>query len=240
MSNPKSASARRNLLLSLLSDTEFEEISPHLEIIPMALKDSVFDRDKPVSHVHFPLTCVLSILSNMEDGSAVEVGTVGREGFSGVDVLIGGNIATANCLCQISGESCRMPAQAFRHAIEGNSQLRQVSQQYTQAYVSQISQTIACNRLHTTEERFARWVLMTHDRIDGNEFYLTQEFLADMLGVHRPTVSLVARTFQQAGIIQYSRGKMIVLNRSLLEDASCECYGAVARQFKRLLGVKMG
>jgi CRP-like cAMP-binding protein len=138
-------------------------------------------------------------------------------------------------LCQVEGAALRMSAAAFNRAIEGNSALRRLCQRYLTAYLSLVSQSVACNRLHNIEERFARWVLMTHDRVDGDEFFLTQEFIADMLGVHRPSVSLVAGAFQQAGFIKYSRGAMTILNREGLEAASCECYETCREQFRRLL-----
>jgi CRP-like cAMP-binding protein len=129
-----------------------------------------------------------------------------------------------------------MSAADFKRAIDGNTPLRQVAQRYLQAYLSMVSQSVACNRLHTTEARFARWVLMTHDRVLRDDFYLTQEFLASMLGVHRPTVSLVAGSFQQAGMIRYSRGKMTILNRNALEEICCECYEIVNKQFDSTVG----
>jgi CRP-like cAMP-binding protein len=179
---------------------------------------------------------VVSVLALMEDGSMVEVGTIGNEGFYGIDVLVGGERAIETTLCQIAGKALRMRAADFLGATDGNTPLRRVTQRYLLAYLSLISQSVACNRLHPTEARFARWILMTHDRVLGDDFYLTQEFLAAMLGAHRPSVSVVAGAFQQAGMIRYNRGRMTILNREALEDTACECYGIVRGQFERTVG----
>lgn len=185
------------------------------------------ERDNPISYVYFPCDGVFSVLTFMQNGTAVEVATVGNEGFCGVELLIGSELATGTTICKVAGESLRMRASAFREAIEGDTPLRRVTQQFFRTYLGQVSQSVACNRLHSIEERFSRLVLMTHDRVEGDRFQLTQEFLADMLGVHRPSVSLVAGAFQQAGLIKYSRGALTILNRDGIEDICCECYAAV-------------
>jgi CRP-like cAMP-binding protein len=202
----------------------------------MDFKQVLFERGIPIEHVYFPVTSVFSILSFMYNGTAVEVATVGNEGFAGIDVLVGGAVATDTTICQVAGDSFRMRASTFKEAVTDDTPLRRIAQRYLQSYLSQVSQSVACNRLHTIEERFARWVLMTHDRVGGDAFRLTHEFLADMLGVHRPSVSLVAGSFQQAGLIKYSRGNLTILDRAGLEEVSCECYAKVKSQFQRLLG----
>jgi CRP-like cAMP-binding protein len=133
-----------------------------------------------------------------------------------------------------------MRAADFKEAIHGDTSLRRLAERFLQVFLSQVSQSVACNRLHTIEERFSRWVLLTHDRVKGEHFHLTQEFLADMLGVHRPSVSLVAGAFQQAGLIKYTRGNLTILNRKGLEDASCECYSAGKKRLAQLLGLERG
>jgi CRP-like cAMP-binding protein len=227
----------RNHLLAMLSEDEYQALAPHLHPFHTQQKDVLGERDKPLDHVYFPCTSVLSVLAYMANGIAVEVGTIGNEGFFGVEVLVGGELSTETTVCQVEGDNLRMAVPDFKDAIDGNTPLRRLGQRYLMAYLSLVSQSVACNRLHTIEERFARWVLMTHDRVEGNEFHLTQEFLADMLGVHRPSVSVVAGAFQQAGLIRYNRGHMSILNRHGLEDACCECYGMVRKQFHRLLGL---
>lgn len=176
----------------------------------------------------------------MADGDAVEVGTIGNEGLSTVDILMGSAVAIETTICQIPGDSLRIPVDKFRQALERNRELQHLCYRFLQAYLSYVSQSVACNRLHTTEERFARWILASHDRVQRDQFQLTQEFLADMLGVHRPLVSLIARRFQQAGLIDYRRGIVTVLDRNGLEETTCECYAVVKRQFERILGKEIG
>lgn len=224
-----------NHLLARLSESEYGDIAPDLYPVHLHRKVVVGERDKPATNVYFPCGGVLSVLAFMESGAAVEVGTIGKEGFFGLELLVGGNEWTETTVCQVEGPCLRMPVTAFRAAIAGDTPLRRVTQRYLMAYLALVSQSVACNRLHNVEERFARWVLMMHDRVDGDEFFLTQDFIADMLGVHRPSVSLVAGAFQQAGFIKYSRGAMHILNREGLEEASCECYATNVAQFARLM-----
>lgn len=236
---PVHAPACRNTLLSHLSADAYAALSPLLEPVALACKQVIAERGQPIAYVYFPCTCILSVLTYMENGSAIEVGTIGKEGFFGIDILTGGSAALEHTVCQVAGECLRMAVADFRKEITEDTPLRRIAQHYLQAYLSLLSQSVACNRLHTLEQRFARWVLMTRDRIDTDDFRLTQEFLAQMLGVRRPSISQIAAAFQQAGSIRYNRGDMTVLNRAQLEQASCECYGFVARRFERLLGQGM-
>jgi CRP-like cAMP-binding protein len=224
-----------NRLLASLGQADYLKLAPGLSHVHLRRKDVVGERGAPATHVYFPCGSVLSVLAYMHSGAAVEVGTIGREGFFGLELLVGGQHWTETTVCQVEGGSLCMTAAAFRDAVAGDTPLRRITQRYLMAYLALVSQSVACNRLHNIEERFARWVLMTHDRVDGDDFFLTQDFIADMLGVHRPSVSLVAGAFQQAGFIKYSRGAMSILNRQGLEDASCECYAVSANQFARLL-----
>jgi CRP-like cAMP-binding protein len=226
-----------NLLLSMLPAADYQAILPHLELIETSLDFVLFERDKPMQHAYFPLAGEHSVVATMEDGSAVEVGTVGYEGFVTVDLLMESEIATETTVCQIPGMALRMPANVFREMTAGNTALRRIGLRYLQAYLVQVSQSVACNRLHNIENRLARWLLMSHDRMRREqEFPLTQEYIATMLGVHRPSVSLAANALQRAGIIQYQRGKVRVLDREQLEAVSCECYEIVRKQFQRTLG----
>ena len=224
-----------NRLLASLDRAEYESLAPHLQLVHLQRKDVVGERAQAAEYVYFPAGCVLSVLAFMQTGVAVEVGTIGREGLFGIELLVGGKQWTETTLCQVEGDAMRMTATAFHQATAGDTGLRRICQRYLMAYLSLVSQSVACNRLHNIEERFARWVLMTHDRVDGDNFFLTQEFIADMLGVHRPSVSLVAGAYQQAGYIKYSRGAMTILDREGLEAASCECYAAAGEQFRQLL-----
>ena len=179
---------------------------------------------------------VISLVTYMADGLGTEVGIVGKEGMAGISIFLGSGREVGKVFCQVPGEA---PAHEGRGAA-GRNQEGQPSERnllrYTQALLILVSQSTACNRLHTAEERLCRWLLMTHDRVGSDQFPITQEFMADMLGVRRPTVSLVASTVQKAGLISYSRGKMKVVDRPGLEAASCECYAKVKEEFHRLLG----
>jgi CRP-like cAMP-binding protein len=237
---PHSPHECKNRLLARLPEEDYHALSRHLEMIPTPFNFVLFERGKPIEYAYFPCSGEHSILSLMEDGAAVEVGTVGFEGMSTVDLILGSEIAVESTVCQIPGETLRMPAAAFKEAVKMDTPLRRITLRYLQAYLAQVSQSVACNRLHTVEERFARWVLMSHDRVEGDVFQLTQEYLASMLGVHRPSVSLAARALQKAGLIEYKRGMMTILNRQGLEEVCCECYGIVRMQFERLLGEGFG
>lgn len=223
-----------NYLLDGLSEPAWRAIEPHLSRVRLLRKQVIGERGQAATHVHFPCGAVLSVLAYMQNGAAVEVGTIGKEGFLGLELLIGGAHWSETTICQVEGDSLRMPADAFLAAVAGETPLRRIAQRYLAAYLANVSQSVACNRLHKIEERFARWVLMTHDRVDGDGFYLTQEYIADMLGTHRPSVSVVAGAFQQAGYIKYRRGWMVIQDRAGLERASCECYEASAQQFASL------
>jgi CRP-like cAMP-binding protein len=184
-----------NHLLVKLSDEQLEPLCPMLERIHTNIKYLVHERNDIIPFVYFPHTAALSNLIYLADGSAVEVGTVGNEGFSGVELLAGATSATETCVCQIEGLSLRMRTADFLEALKGSSPLSHFAECYFQGYLMQVSQSVACNRKHSLEERFARWMLLTHDRVQGQEFVPTHEYLADMLGCHRPSVSVVAAGF---------------------------------------------
>jgi CRP-like cAMP-binding protein len=229
-----------NRLLARLSDEHMQALCPLLERVHTDVKDVLHERNQAIDHVHFPYTCSLSNLIILLDGTAIEVGTVGNEGFSGVELLANASAATETCICQIEGESLRMTGRDFQEAVKGSSPLRRIGNCYLQTYLAALSQSVACNRKHSLEARFARWLLITHDRVQGQDFTLTHEFLADMLGAQRPSVSVVAAAFQKAGILQYSRGHVKILDRAQLEATACECYECIREQFERVLGVPHG
>jgi CRP-like cAMP-binding protein len=171
----------------------------------------------------------------MEDGSEVEVATVGREGTTGLPVFLGVSSSPGRAFCQIEGDAWRMSADDLRAASEPGSALYSALQLFTQAMIILISQSAACNRTHVIEQRCARWLLMTHDRVSRDQYYLTQEFLAQMLGVRRAAVNQAAGALQNKGIIEYTRGRMTIKDRAALEGASCECYAIIHNEFERLL-----
>ena len=207
---------------------------PHLEQLEVAVRHEVFDANRPIAHVYFPQSCVISVHTRMRDGVAVEIAAVGRVGMVGLPIFLGGQTTPATAFCQISGSSLRMEADAFRAAVAVSPGLNAVLLRYTQALVTRVSQSAACNRVHSIEQRCARGLLSTHDSVDGEFFELTQEFLAEMLGVRRPRVSVAAGILQGAGLIRYSRGRVHIVDRAGLESASCECYGVIAREQARL------
>ncbi|TFW09740.1 Crp/Fnr family transcriptional regulator [Oxalobacteraceae bacterium OM1] len=233
---PQSPAECPNLLLSMLPEDDYRQLLPFLERVETPLHFLLFERDQPIREAYFPLVGEHSILASMQNGAAVEVGTVGYEGFSTVDLLMGSDTAIETTVCQIPGEALRMPAPRFKEFTAADTPLRRITLRYLQSYLSQVSQAAACNRLHAVEQRLAKWLLMSHDRMRQPEFSLTQEYLAAMLGVQRPTVSLAASSLQRAGLIVYSRGKVTILDRAGLEASSCECYRVVRGHFARFLG----
>jgi CRP-like cAMP-binding protein len=172
----------------------------------------------------------------MRDGLAVEVGTIGNEGMVGTPVLLGADLSPTRAFAQVPGEALRMRTVLFKEEMQNGGPLPDLVRRYTQAMVNQISQSVACNHLHSVGQRMCRWLLMTHDWVGADEFPLTHEFLAQMLGVRRPSVSVVAGILQKAGLIRYHRGRITVLDRKGLEAASCECYEVVRKESDRLLG----
>jgi CRP-like cAMP-binding protein len=234
------AVARQNLLLNKLSDDELQPYLNQFDIVETRIKELPYKQGQSIEHVYFPCTNVFSCLIYMEDGMAIEVGTIGNESFTCIEALFGATEAIESALCQIAGTNLRMHISDFNAIIAAQSPMHKILQCAGQAYLFMVSQTAACNRLHHVDGRFARWLLITHDRVAEDEFPITQEFLAVMLGVQRPSVNLVAGAFQQAGIIKYSRGKMRVLDRERLEEAACECYSKVRNNYRRLLGFPRG
>lgn len=225
----------KNHLLGLLPKRELEALSPHLESVDLSFRQIVYDLDVPMEHAYFPEDGVISLVGVTRDGSAVEVATVGNEGMVGVPLFLGANKMLGQAFSQVPGAALRMPAAVFaEHASSGK--MHEILRLYTQALFTQIAQSAACNRLHLTDERFARWLLMTHDRVGRDQFPLTQDFLSQMLGVRRATVSQTASRFQNLGVVTYTRGIMTVLKRESLEQESCECYGIIRTEFERLLG----
>lgn len=234
---PQSAGQCSNRILSLLPEGEYQALLPALEFVETPLHFQVCERDQPIEYAYFPLSGEHSIVVTLIEGAAVEVGTVGYEGFSTVDLLLGANSATETIVCEIPGAALRMPTAHFKQCIEKDTQLRRLCLRYLQAYLAQVSQSVACNRFHAVEHRMARWLLMSHDRVQKDEFCLTQEYLATMLGVHRPSVTVAAGALQRAGFIKYTRGKVQILDREGLEGAACECYAVVKGYFEKILGV---
>jgi CRP-like cAMP-binding protein len=224
-----------NLLLDSLPRPDMERLRPHLEAVSVGVRHVIYEPNGPISHVYFPIDCVISLVTYLEDGSSVEMATIGLEGMVGLPIFLGSETMPSRAFGQVPGDALRIKAAAFRAEIERSGPLVRVLNRYTQALFNQVAQTTACNRVHLVEQRCARWLLQTHDRVRSDQFLLTQEFLAQMLGVRRSGVSAAAGLLQKAGLIRYARGRITVLDRSGLESASCECYRVIKREFDRLL-----
>jgi CRP-like cAMP-binding protein len=230
------APGRENRLLALLPNGEREELEAVMDRVPIRPRDMLQEPGEAMRSVYFPLWGVVSLMTPLQDGSAVETATVGNEGMVGVHALLGGGaIGNAQAMSQIPGEMLRMSADRFRARLDDNGKFRQVMFAYSQALFVQISQSVACNGVHSIQERCARWLLESHDRAGSDEFLLTQEFLSDMLGVRRPSVTVAAQTLHQAGLIDYERGRITITDRRNLEQASCECYQVIKDEYQRLL-----
>lgn len=228
-------SAVRNRLLSALSPEDFGLLGPHLDAVDLPFKQVLIAPDEPIEHVYFPDSGLGSFLALFEGGGSLEVGMMGWDGMIGVPVLLGTDAVSQECLMQMPGKGWRIGTSAFRDATDRSATLRKSLLRYVAAFFAQVAQTAACNGAHRIDERLARWLLMAHDRCDGDRLPLTQEFLSTMLGVRRAGVTVAAGTLQRAGIINYVSGDITILNRPALEVASCECYGIVKRQFQGLL-----
>lgn len=225
----------RNRLLTALPAAELEGALPHLERVELAAGASLYEPDAPVGHVYFPESAVASLVSTLQEGPSVEVGTVGCEGMVGLPVFLGDGTATTRAIVQIPGTAWRMDAASFAALAGAPSAFHQLLLRYSHAFLIQVAQTAACNGAHLVRERCARWLLMTHDRVRGDYFPLTHDFLAFMLGVRRAGVTVAMHALQDAGLIRYGQGGVQILDRAGLEAASCECYRAVLAHFERLL-----
>jgi CRP-like cAMP-binding protein len=230
----------RNRLLASLPAADYARLASGMTRVDLDLKHVVFDVDRPIEQVHFPEAAVISILSVMADGSAVETATVGHEGMVGLPVFLGTDQMSAQAFCQIPGPSLRIASDDFRRALAESAALTLALQRYTQALFLFVAQSSACNRLHSMPQRCARWLLHTHDRVGAevgrDEFPLTHEFLSQMLGVRRATVTEGMRILQKAGAVDYVRGRVVVRDRATLRSTACECYSVITREFDRLLG----
>jgi CRP-like cAMP-binding protein len=223
-----------NLLLSKLPGDELERLRPHFERVTLAHGDHVIVPDEPIRHLYFPVNCLLSLVTSMSDGSAVESGTIGREGMSGVPVLLDAGRTTMPTFCQVPGDALRVRAGVLKESYERSDAVRRLLNRYIHTVIVVGSHATACNRLHRLEERFCKWLLMSSDGVGSDEVALTQEFLSVMLGVRRAGVTEAALEAQAAGIIDYRRGRIRVVDRAGLEARACECYARTKAEYERL------
>jgi CRP-like cAMP-binding protein len=218
-----------------LPSEEFQRIAPHLTETPLTFKQALFKADHPITHVCFPDIGVCSVMSVMQSGATAEVGTIGNEGMTGLALFYGDVTEPSESIVQVPGVGRMMSADVFQAEMARKGTLYTLIRHYAHAFLVQLMQSAACNALHCVEERTCKWLLMTHDRVIGDEFNLTQEFLGLMLGVRRSSVTLVAHQLQRAGMIDYRLGKVTVLDRKGLEDTACECYAVTRAYFDRFL-----
>jgi CRP-like cAMP-binding protein len=230
------SAAVHNRLLASLPPDALAALLPKLSPIVLTLRQNLYNPDAVIEAVYFPASGMISLIANLDDGTQAEVGIIGNEGMLGTSVLSGTDISFIEAMVQMPGTLLRMTVRDFRHEMEANTPFRALVLRYSEALQAQVMQTAACNGRHGLEERLARWLLMAHDRAGGDELPLTQEFMAMMLGVYRPSISITAGALQRAGLIRYSGGRIAVLDRAGLEAASCECYVAVQRRFSTLFG----
>ncbi len=236
---PTLSASRRivaNRLLSSLPEVEYARILPDLKSVPLKYRISLHEPGDKMPYVYFPNTGVISMLTVMEDGVAVEIATIGNEGMADLFFFLGLEESDSRLLIQVPGTAMRMESVRFREHLERIPALRALLDHYAVALFALVAQSAACNRMHPMVKRCARWLLMTHDRVDAAEFPMTHDFLSEMLGVRRPSVSVAAKALQDAGLITYHRGKVKVLDRAGLEAASCECYRLIRERFDRLPG----
>jgi CRP-like cAMP-binding protein len=227
-------SAIKNRLLSNLPAAELERLNSHLERIPLPFKKVLYAPDEPIEYVYFMESGVASLLAIVDNEDYVEVGTVGDEGMIGIPVFLGAETTPVKAIVQIPGEGIRIPSNQFRLEVSKNGIFTYLLNRFLQAMFVMLAQNTACNRGHNLEQRAARWLLITQDRTHTDEFPLTQEFLAQMLGVRRASVSQVQQKLKEAGLIFYSRGNVTVLDREGLEKVACQCYDIIKSEFDRM------
>jgi CRP-like cAMP-binding protein len=225
-----------NRLLGLLTRADYERLRPHLQPVSLEYRKPLYNANSTVDFVWFIETGVGSLVNTMANGEAAEVGTIGNEGIVGLPILLGDHQAPTSVYVQVPGVGLRMKAVLFKRELALSASMRRVMLHYAHAFFNQVAQSAACNRFHSLEQRCARWMLMTHDRMGSDDFLLTQEFLAMMLGVQRTGVTAAASILKRNGLIRYTRGHVTIIDRLGLEKCSCECYGVSKLEFDRLLG----
>ena len=225
----------QNHLLAALLDAEFDRLSPHLELVPMPLGDVMYESGGKLSYAFFPTTSIVSLHYLLENGGSSEIAGVGKEGILGVSLFMGGNTTPSRAIVQTGGHGYRLPAHILMEEFDRGGQVMRLLLRYTQALLTQMAQTAVCNRHHTVEQQLCRWLLLTLDRLPRNDLTMTQELIANMLGVRREGVTEAAGRLQGYGYISYRRGHITVLDRVGLERDVCECYAVVKKEFARLL-----
>ena len=223
------------MLLAALSAVELKRMSRHLERVPMILGEVVYESGRHLEHVYFPADCIVSLLYVLENGASAEIAVVGNEGAIGVSLFMGGETTPSRAIVQSAGYAYRLTGKRLKAEFSRHGEMLHVLLRYTQSLITQMAQTAVCNRHHTLDQQLCRWLLLSLDRLASNQLQMTQELIANMLGVRREGVTEAAGKLQKLGIIKYVRGKITVLDRAHLERLSCECYSVVKRETDRLL-----
>jgi CRP-like cAMP-binding protein len=233
------AEARQNQLLAALPDAEWQRWMPMLEDVALPLGKVLYESGGTLSHVYFPTTAIVSLLYVMENGASAEIAVVGNEGLVGVSLFMGGESTPSRAVVQSAGRGFRLSARAMKEEFNRAGPVLHLLLRYTQALITQMAQTAVCNRHHSLDQQLCRWLLLSLDRLKGSELVMTQELIANMLGVRREGVTEGALKLSKAGLIRYARGRIVVLDRPALEQRTCECYAVVKKEYDRLLPVKL-
>lgn len=236
----ENTSVSANHLLAALPPEEYQRLVPHLQYVSLSLGEVLHESGEAIEQVYFPLDAMVSYISLMEDGSTAEAGMIGREGMVGLAVILGDKGPVNRAVVQLEGSLLKMSAQVLKTEFNRGGELQKQLLLYTQALLAQVTQSAACNALHTLEQRLARWLLSAQDSSQKEVLPLTHDFIAKMLGTRRSGVTEIAGNLSKAGLIRYRRGKITILNREGLEATACECYGIIKDEFSRLLGIERG
>ena len=226
---------RENHILDALPETERERLFPHLKLVPMPLGMVLYESGDALRHIYFPTDSIVSLLYVMRDGASAEIAVVGKEGAIGVALFMGGETTPSRAIVQSAGSAYRLTGRRLKLEFNRHGQMLHILLRYTQSLITQMAQTAVCNRHHSLDQQLCRWLLLSLDRLSGNHLKMTQELIANMLGVRREGVTEAAGKLQKLGVIRYSRGQITVLDRLKLEQLSCECYGVVKKETDRLL-----
>lgn len=233
---PKAVNPAENHLLAVLPDAEMERLLPNLELVSLALGQVIYESGGQMSHVYFPTNSIISLLYLMENGATAEIGVTGYEGMVGIALFMGGQTTPNRAVVQSAGHAYKMSAKALQAEFVKGGMFQQMLLRYTQALITQISQTAVCNRLHSVEQQLCRWLLLSYDRLHSDKLVMTHTLIANMLGVRREGITIAAKHLQEKGIISYVRGTITLLDRPRLEAIVCECYRVVKNEYDRLLG----
>ena len=234
---PGSCDPQQNHLLAALSPDERERIYPHLRLVEMPLGKALYESGDVLRHVYFPIDSIVSLLYVLADGASAEISVVGNEGLIGIALFMGGETTPSRAIVQSAGHAYRLIGQQLKEEFHRSGQMQLLLLRYTQALITQMAQTAVCNRHHSLDQQLCRWLLLSLDRLQGNELAMTQELIANMLGVRREGVTEAALKLQAVGLIRYARGHIVVLDRHGLEKRTCECYAVVKKEYDRLLPV---